>query len=660
MNRTVIESARSMLQQGKMPPRFWAEAVYTAVYLRNRCPTTAIKDNVPYEIWYRKKPSVSHFRVFGCNVYVRVENASKFDAKAKRCCFVGYSSQKKGYRVYDIKKDIIATHRDVKFMESQFGNQEYQDYVPEKLIYQFSTYFETEDDMQLEVDENNAENEIDAERDEHIQPDNEDENNINEIEPETTYEEKFARQVRNLPEKRQRKRPDKLNLFAQTESIKQASIDNTLNNWISWKSVNQRITFALIAETECNEPKSVKEAWNGAYSDQWKKASDSEYQSLIKNETWDLFELPEKKNFVGSKWIFKIKRKADGSVDRFKARLVAQGYTQQYGLDYDEIFSPVARYNSIRIMLAIANLLDLEVHQLDVRTAFLNGKLAAEIYMRQPEGYIDKRRPDHVCLLKKSLYGLKQAARCWNETMDEHLKKLGYRRCDADCCIYVKELANSKIIFILLYVDDLLVASNDKVILDLEKKALKKAFEMEDQEEIHFCLGMSIKRDRNNKRLFINQETYLQNNLKRFEMENCKPIATPWEFGKHFDKRKEREAAADKEKFQSAIGCLIYAAQATRPDLSAAVNALSQFMLDPSLDHRKAVKRVLRYVKGTIDYGIEFNAQESNKIELIGYSDADWAGDIVSRKSTSGYVFKLAGAAVSWQSRRQRTVALVT
>ena len=176
-----------MLQQGKMPPRFWAEAVKTAVYLRIRCPTTAIKDNVPYEIWYRKKPSVSHFRVFGGNVYVHVENASKFDAKAKRCCFVGYSSQKKGYRVYDIKKDIIETHRDVKFMESQFGNQEYQDYVPEKLIYQFSPYFETEDDMQLEVDEKNAENEIDAERDEHIQPDNEDENNINEIEPETTY-----------------------------------------------------------------------------------------------------------------------------------------------------------------------------------------------------------------------------------------------------------------------------------------------------------------------------------------------------------------------------------------------------------------------------------------------------------------------------------------
>ena len=236
-------------------------------------------------------------------------------------------------------------------------------------------------------------------------------------------------------------------------------------------------------------------------------------------------------------------------------------------------------------MLAIANLLDLEVHQLDVRTAFLNGKLDAEIYMRQPEGYIDKHRPDHVCLLKKSLYGLKQAARCWNETMDEHLKKLGYRQCDDDCCIYVKELANSKIIFISLYVDDLLVASNDKVILDQEKKALKKAFEMEDQEEIHFCLGMSIKRDRNNKRLFINQEAYLQNILKRFEMENCKPIATPWEFGKHFDKRKENEAAADKEKFQSAIGCLIYAATATRPDLSAAVNALSQFMSDPSLDH---------------------------------------------------------------------------
>ena len=224
----------SMLQQGKMPPRFWAEAVYTAVDLRNRCPTTTAQGSVPYEVLYGNIPSVSYLRTFGCNVYVRIDNTSKFDAKAKRCRFVGYSSQKKGYRVYDIKTDIIEIHRDAKLMGSQFGNQEMQEYVPEKLIYQFSPYFESEDEIQQEIHENNPESEVDYEVAGQDVPNEEEKIDISELQQGTSYEEKFIRQVKDLPEKRQRKRPDKLNLLTHTESKEQLSFENSLNEWFSW------------------------------------------------------------------------------------------------------------------------------------------------------------------------------------------------------------------------------------------------------------------------------------------------------------------------------------------------------------------------------------------------------------------------------------------
>ena len=656
MNRTIMEAARSMLFHSKMPQRFWAEAVNTAVYLRNRSPTVAVKDKVPFELWYGKKPSVSHLRVFGCNAYVRIEKAGKLGAKAKRCRFVGYSSEKKGYRIYDIEKDIVITQRDIKFLEDQYGNPEKPNYIPDKLIYQFSPYFESEEELNerrehyenQDCDNLGHENDIDNVTDQ-------DDANTSSAQ---TYEERFIRETQSLPPKRKRKSPDKLNLITTTEKTDGHFSESVLNDWWKWENVNQRVTYALLTEADYDEPKNIKEAWTGENSEHWKQATNSEYESLLKNDTWDLVEIPKNKNIVGCKWVFKIKRKGDGSIDRFKARLVAQGYTQEYGLDYQEIFSPVARYKSIRVMMAISNSLDLELHQLDVKTAFLNGKLDSEIYMSQPEGYTDESKPDHVCQLKKSLYGLKQAARVWNEAMDAHSKKAGYTQCSADCCIYVKRLENGKFVFLSLYVDDLLIVSNDISILKEEKESLKRAFEMEDQGEINFCLGMSVRRDRKNKRMFISQTSYLQNVLKKFGMENCKKMSTPLEFGKHFSLKGENESSADKRMFQSAVGSLVYAATATRPDLSASVGVLSKFMSNPSIDHWQGIKRIMRYIKGTLDYGIEFNASENDAIKLIGYSDADWAGDVVSRKSTSGFVFKLAGGAVSWQSKRQATIAL--
>ena len=318
----------------------------------------------------------------------------------------------------------------------------------------------------------------------------------------------------------------------------------------------------------------------------------------------------------------KIKRNGYGSKDRFKARFVAQGYSQVRGVDYEVVFSPVARYTSVRSLLALANAKDLEIHQMDVKTAFLNGSLDCEIYMSQPEGFVDPDRPNHVCKLKKSIYGLKQSARCWNTTLDEYLKSVGYCKSKADECIYVKSVkeANGHISFVILgvYVDDIIPVSNDPAMLKAEEAALCERFEMIDQGEIHYLLGLSIKRDRESRTLTISQPNYTEKVLRKFGMENCKPVSTLLEPGRKFQQLSSSDEPFDIQTYQQAIGCLTYMSTATRPDIAAAVGVLSQYMSKPSKDHWMGVKRVLRYLKGTLNYGLKFSVHgRANRIKWL-------------------------------------------
>ena len=383
-------------------------------------------------------------------------------------------------------------------------------------------------------------------------------------------------------------------------------------------------------------------------------------KSLLVNKTWELVELPKGKNVVGCKWVFKVKKDGDGKVDRLKARLVVQGYSQHEGVDYDEVFSPLASYSSIRSVLAIANELNYEIHQMDVKTAFLNGDLDTDIFMKQPDGFVDDTHPDYVCKLNKSIYGLKQSARCWNKTIDKYLKDSGFQQSNADPCIYTKVVeqdSKKSVIIIAFYVDDLIIVSNDNNLLIDEKHKLSTRFEMEDQGEIHYCLGMSIKRNRDAGLLSINQNAYLRNILKEFGMINCKSISTPMELGKKFAKLEDNESPLNTKHYHSLIGSLTYASIATRPDISSAVSILSQFMSKPGKEHWVGVKRILRYIKGTLNYGLYYTATSHKKIQLNGYAD-DWAGDQCTRRSTSGYVFQIGKSPVSCCSKRQPVVAL--
>ena len=283
-----------------------------------------------------------------------------------------------------------------------------------------------------------------------------------------TYEQTFMRQVEELGGRRVRKPRDRL--------VENAySVQDECN-----------VVESLLAKP--SEPKTVHEALQGDASSQWKTALQCEMDSLDENETWTLVPRPNNVNIVGNKWVFKVKCKSDGSVDRHKARLVAQGFSQTQGVDYDEVFSPVVRMAAIRSLLALANAHNLEVHQMDVHTAFLNGKLDFDVYMEQPDGFVDEEHPDYVCKLNKSLYGLKQSARCWYRTLDAWLKENGYRQIGADGCIYIKteKSADGQINFVIypVFVDDFTPVSNNTEMLLREKAALCKRFKMEDMGEI--------------------------------------------------------------------------------------------------------------------------------------------------------------------------------
>lgn len=636
-NRTLMELLRSMLYFAGLPKKFWAEALATAVYLKNRSPTSCFHGETPYQRWWKKKPEVGHLKVFGCTAYVHIpsEKRTKLDEKSLKCTFIGYSEESKGYKFFDPDKRRMFLSRDAVFDENKFVHKINDDKPVDEGM-------KSEGEKPLQKHEQLLPDILFME-DEKIEDENPDKGTplndevVVRIEDNFVGEEEIDANDPDIPDDE----------FQNNRPIRQKKNPDRFGEW----------EYASIAVLE--EPKTLSDALNGQYSKQWKKAVNAEYESLIKNETWDLVDLPDDKNLVGSKWVFKIKQNVDGEIDRFKARLVAQGYSQEPGIDFNEIYAPVARYNSIRSVLAIANQLDLHIHQMDVKSAFLNGTLSEDIYMKQPDGFVDKNNPEKVCKLKKSLYGLKQAARCWNVVMDEFLKSNGYIQSNADPCIYSKIVKrNSKDILILMavYVDDTIIATSDIEILNGEKLKLCDKFEMDDRGEVHYLLGMRIKRNRMSRELSIDQTTYLEGVLKKFEMTECKPVSTPLEAGKKFVKLRDDEKSIDVTRYQAAIGSLTYASIGTRPDISAAVGVLSQFMSNPSSEHWTGVKRILRYLKGTLTFGLKFIA--SKNFSLVGYSDADWAGDINSRKSTSGYLFRIGDATVSWRSKKQAVIAL--
>ncbi|KAL8153044.1 hypothetical protein V2J09_010804 [Rumex salicifolius] len=420
-------------------------------------------------------------------------------------------------------------------------------------------------------------------------------------------------------------------------------------------------------ESECDlslgeDPISFRKAMESDNSEKWLIAMKEELKSMSDNNVWDLVELPKGVKIVGSKWVYKTKRDSKGNVERYKARLVAKGFTQKDGIDYKETFAPVSKKDSLRIVLALVAHYDLELHQMDVKTAFLNGELEEEVYMDQPEGFLATGNEHKVCKLRKSIYGLKQASRQWYLKFNDTITSYGFVEMTVDRCIYIK-ISGSRFVILVLYVDDILLAANDMGLLYDIKKYLSKNFEMKDMGEASYVIGIEIFRNRSQGWLSLSQKGYINKVLERYKMEKCSAGLVPIQKGDKFSKmqcpRNELERKEmDRIPYASVVGSLNYVQTCTRPDISFAVGMLGRYQSNPGMDHWKAAKKVLRYLQGTKEVMLTY--KRSDHLEVIGYSDSDFAGCVDSRKSTFGYVFLLAEGAVSWKSGKQSVIATST
>ena len=410
------------------------------------------------------------------------------------------------------------------------------------------------------------------------------------------------------------------------------------------------------------DPITYEEAVSCPQSELWLDAMRDEIQSMRHNGVWELIELPEGQRPIGCKWVYKTKRDSKGKVEKFKARLVAKGFTQREGVDYEATFSPISSKDSFRVIMALVAHFDMELHQMDVKTAFLNGDLNEEVYMLQPEGFVANDSGKLVCRLKKSIYGLKQASRQWYLKFHSVVTSYGFVENKVDQCIYCK-VSGRKFIFLILYVDDILLASSDLGLLHETKRMLSNNFDMKDLGEASFVLGIEIHRNRSCRSLGLSQRAYVDRVLERFSMQLCKPGIAPVCKGDKLSLAQCPQSDIEKAQmknipYASALGSIMYAQVCTRPDIAFATGLLGRYQSNPGHDHWVAAKKVMRYLKRTKDYMLIYKHVQD--LQLVGYSDSDFAGCQDEKKSTTGYIFKLAGGAVSWKSEKQKLIASST
>jgi hypothetical protein len=408
------------------------------------------------------------------------------------------------------------------------------------------------------------------------------------------------------------------------------------------------------------DPTSLNEAQSREDWPLWREAMDREIETLERASTWRTVIRPDNANIVGSKWVFHIKRIADGSIDKHKARLVARGFTQVYGLDYFNTYSPVARLTSIRLILAIAARYDWEIESFDFVGAYLNGELDdnEEIYMQSPPGYDSD--PRTVKRLQKSLYGLKQAGRKWYDTLVRTLTKLGFFITHADPGVFYARVGKN-ILILAVHVDDCILTGSSSKLITRYKRKLNNCHALTDLGPVHWLLGIKITRDRAARTISLSQCSFIDTILSRFSMADVKPYGSPMIPGAIYTKKEspsspEEAARMQRTPYRQAIGSLMYLAVATRPDIAFAVSILSRFLNDPGDAHWEAVKRIFRYLKSTRDLQLTYGGERH---DLEGYTDADGGGQ-EDRRAISGYAFLVDGGAISWGAKSQELVTLST
>jgi hypothetical protein len=630
------------------------------------------------------------------------DSRTKLDPKADLCRFVGYPQRYKGYEVYHLASKRIIVCRDVEFLENT-GRSLYADADNDTQVWNYETLRRADDEGTENVspsvpsadEEHASETDEEGEEEREAMPleRSEGSSQLNEkgeverkeeaeeaekrnkteksstmdtgsVEPETIRETARRTGELNVKVRETAKRTGELNVKRRTRMTRRDDIGDEA---VALLAEGFIMTAEALKDDENNDTPSIQAARVGPRWEKWEKAIELEHQSLVENQVYEEVRRPWNARIIKSGIILKVKRDAEGNIATHKARVIAKGYSQVYGIDYMETYAPVARRESLRLMIAIAVQWELCVHQMDVNTAFLYAKLEEEVYLEAPDELKPRMRmKDGVWKLKRCLYGLKQSPKGWNDEIDATLKQMGFYKSKVDPCVYVlwNEEVN-KPVLLALYVDDLLLAAENVNVMEKVKYALKSRYKMKDLGVAQWCLGMKLTWNLEERWVNIDQGRFVREILKRFDMMDSKAAVTPMEKdGKEWRYPDENMKELDQiYPYREAVGCLNYLSSNTRPDITFVTSWLGKFVESPGEIHWKALKRVLRYLRGTEDQGVRYRGAQCGDMQWLDIrtlSDADWSGDLVSGRSTSGVVSMVSQGAVMWTTKRQNSTAQST
>ncbi|KAK4406515.1 Retrovirus-related Pol polyprotein from transposon RE1 [Sesamum angolense] len=602
-HRHLLDVARTIMTHMHVPKSYWGDVVLTACYLINRMPSTVLNGDTPYSCLFPDKLLFGIApRVFGCVCFVHIHSPSldKLSPRSVKCIFLGYSRIQKGYRCYDPQSRKSFTFADVTFFEfTHFYSPQSSAIIPPPSV-------------PLPVPTLS------------VPP---------HIEPPTRPLQVYSRRNRSttlivppdLPPTAAPGNPSATpanDLPIALRKGKRSCIAHPLANSLSFQNLSPNYQAFSVSLSSISIPNTYCEALRHP---EWKMATDDEMSALISRGTWELVEVPPNADIVACRWVFTLKFRADGTLERYKARLVAKGFTQTYGVDYFETFSPVARLNSIRVLFSLAVNLNWPMYQIDIKNAFLYGDLNETVYMEQPPGFVaqgEKQRM--VCKLKKAIYGLKQSPRAWFDKFSRIIGEFGFSRCQADHSVFVQTTKTGMVV-LAVYVDDILITGSDIDGIEEAKTYLQKHFVTKDLGRTRYFLGIEIAHSKHG--VSLSQRKYACDLLQEAGLLGTKPVDTPMDSNPDF----------------------------WNDDGNYLEDKTNQFMDKPRLVHWEAALRILKYIKTPPGKGLLFKRHGHVKIEA--YSDADYAGSKDNRKSTSGYCTYVGGNLVTWRSKKQTTVA---
>ena len=610
----VSRKAGRLVRAGRLPTYLWGEAVIYTTYTLNRviCKATT---TTPYEAWHNRKPNVSHLKPFGSIAYVHIPKMErkKWDQKSLRCIFVGYATTQKAYRLWEPVSRTVKISRDVTFDEHHRLAKAINDHETE------TNHLERGGPTAAEPESETNPSRMDDAVDElqTLEESQEDD------QPQHQEGDQPRRSLRGRIPKRQ------------------------------WEAL------MTLDDKSQSVPNHYTDAINSSESDKWKAAMEDEYNSLMENNTWTVMPCPSGKKAIKSRWTFDIKPETNGRPPRYKARFVAKGFSQIPGIDFNETYASVVAHDTLRLFMSTVAAMDMDMIQLDVKTAFLYGHIDEEIYIEQPNGFTIPGRENEVCRLNKCIYGLKQASRVWNEHFSTFLKKQNFCVSKADPCLFIRRKGDETSLLI-IWVDDGIFASNKPGCINEFLTTITNTFQIRSHQPDLF-VGITITRERNERKLFLSQPDYIDKIVKTFHMEGCHPKPIPADPNSKLVKPPTQGDSGREEQnfpYREAIGSLLYLALVTRPDISFAVGQVARFVEHHDSSHNQAVKRIISYLKGTRTHGILFDG--SNPTTVMGYTDADWAGCLDSRRSTTGNIFLSNRGPVAWCSKRQSCTAQST